>query len=159
MARAYVGIGSNVENRHAAIEQAIARLSALPQTYVRARSRTREYAAVGGPPQGPYLNAVVELVTNQTPPLLLNALAAIEQALGRQRPDAVRWGPRPMDLDLLLYDELILTEPELTVPHPRLHEREFVLEPLVELAPHAYHPVKNCTALALLEQLRAGAAR
>lgn len=159
MARAYVGIGSNLGDRHAAVEQAITRLSALPESYLRARSRTREYAAVGGPPQGPYLNVVVELVTNLTPHLLLNALAAIEQALGRQRPDAVRWGPRPMDLDLLLYDDLILTEPELTIPHPRLHERAFVLEPLVELAPHAYHPVKRCTALALLEQLRAEVAQ
>ena len=159
MARAYVGLGSNVGDRHAAIEQAVTRLSALPETYVHARSRTHEYAAVGGPPQGPYLNAVVELVTTLAPDALLAALLTLEQALGRQRPDAVRWGPRPIDLDLLLYDERIASDPTLTLPHPRLHERRFALEPLVEIAPHAYHPVKQQTALELLDRLRAEAVR
>jgi len=129
-------------------------LKALPDSTVRNVSAVREYAPSGGPPQGPYLNAVVELSTALSPRDLMTRLQDLEASLGRTRP-AVRWGPRTMDLDLLLYGDLIVSEPDLTIPHPRLHERRFVLEPLAEIAPEAYHPVLRCTARDLLQHLGA----
>jgi 2-amino-4-hydroxy-6-hydroxymethyldihydropteridine diphosphokinase len=107
---------------------------------------------VGGPQQGRYLNAAAELKTNLSPQDLLEALLAIERRSGRDR--TVRWGPRTLDLDLLLYDDLVCDEPGLTVPHPRMHERLFVLDPLCEIAPNLTHPVLGRT----VRELRAGLA-
>lgn len=153
MALATIGLGSNVGDRQAHINQALVALAALPASHLEAVATIREYAAVGGPKQPPYLNTVCRVSTTLGPRDLLRQLQAVEAQLGRARPDAVRWGPRPMDLDLLLYDTVILNDPDCTVPHPRLHERAFVLEPLVELDPDAYHPVLRMTACALLEHL------
>lgn len=118
---------------------AIAALASLPKTRLTARSTVRETAAVGLPghdPGGPYLNAVALLSTKLTPRDLLANLHAIERARGRDRAaETSRWMPRTLDLDLLLYGDAVVNEPGLTIPHPRLHQRRFVLEPLAEVAP------------------------
>jgi 2-amino-4-hydroxy-6-hydroxymethyldihydropteridine diphosphokinase len=135
--RAYVGVGANLGDREATIEAAIA---ALPG--VVAVSRLRETEPVGVVAQPWFLNGAVALETELTPRELLETLLAIERSLGRERPDddAARWGPRTIDLDLLLYGDEAVDEPGLTVPHPRLHERRFALEPLVELDPEVAVP-------------------
>jgi 2-amino-4-hydroxy-6-hydroxymethyldihydropteridine diphosphokinase len=113
-------------------------LDGLGDTRVVAASSVYETAAVGGPAQGDYLNQVVALDTSLAPHRLLNALQEIEKSLGRRR--TVRWGPRTLDLDLLLYGESEIDDEELIVPHPRMEERRFVLEPLAELAPELRLP-------------------
>ena len=129
---AFVGLGSNVGDRADEIESAIGEIAALPGTTLVARSslyRSAPLAASGGE----YLNAVVRLRTALAPLALLHALQAIEQAHGRERPFAN--APRTLDLDLLLHDHAALDSAGLTLPHPRLHERAFVLVPLAEIAP------------------------
>lgn len=158
MACTFIGLGSNVGDRQHYLAAALIGLKTLPHTTVRAVSTVREYAPVGGPPQGAYLNAVADVETTLSPEQLLAHLHLLEMALGRDRAGTVRWGPRPIDLDLLLYDQQIMTDPRCTVPHPRLQERLFVLEPLAELAPNVVHPSLGVTIAVLLEQLRAHAA-
>lgn len=139
MSRAFIGIGSNQGDRLALISAAIQLLGLAPGCRVVQVATIIETEPVGGPPQGPFLNTVVELDTTLEPRPLLRQLQAIERQLGRV-PSAQRWGPRPIDLDLLLHEDRLLNEPDLIVPHPRLHERRFVLEPLVQLAPDFVHP-------------------
>lgn len=140
MARVFIGLGSNLGDRLANLSRAAQRLAREPGVRVLRMSPILETEAVGGPPQGPYLNAVLELDTEHDPRALLGLLKAIEQQLGRA-PSAVRWAPRPIDLDLLLYEDRVVEEPDLRIPHPRLHTRWFVLEPLAQLAPGLTHPV------------------
>ena len=117
-----------------------------------ARSSWRETAPIGGPPgQAAFLNGAVKLETPLPPHELLGCLQQIEGELGRRR--AERWGPRPIDLDLLLYDELILTTPELVLPHPRMAWRRFVLEPAAEVAGSMIHPTIRWTLARLLAHL------
>ena len=132
MTRAYVGVGANLGDREATIRAAI---EALPD--VVAVSTLRETEPFGVTGQPPYLNGAVALETELAPRELLDRLLEIERSLGRERrePSQVRWGPRTIDLDLLVYGDATVDEPGLTVPHPRLHERRFVLEPLAELDP------------------------
>jgi 2-amino-4-hydroxy-6-hydroxymethyldihydropteridine diphosphokinase len=125
---AYVGLGANLGDREATIRAAVA---ALPG--VSAVSTLRETDPVGVADQPRFLNGVAALETELTARELLDILLAVERQLGRERRE--RWGPRTIDLDLLLYGDAELDEPGLTVPHPLLHERRFVLEPLAELAP------------------------
>jgi 2-amino-4-hydroxy-6-hydroxymethyldihydropteridine diphosphokinase len=129
---AYVGLGSNLGDRAMEIERAFAELAALPATTLRARSSVYRTAPVdaGG---DDYFNAVAQLRTTLAPLALLHALQAIEQAHGRERPFAN--APRTLDLDLLLHGDAVLAGDALTLPHPRLHERAFVLVPLAEVAP------------------------
>lgn len=132
--RAYVGLGANLGDREATIRAAAARLAEEPGISVVAVSSLRETDPVGPVDQPRFLNGALALETSLTPRELLERLLAIEQELGRTR-DGTRWGPRTLDLDLLLYDDRVIDEPDLVVPHPELAERAFVLEPLVELAP------------------------
>jgi len=158
MARVFIGIGSNEGDRLAFISKAVQALASLSEIRVTQMALISESEPVGGPPQGPYLNTVVELETSLAPSVLLGRLKAIEGQLGRT-PAAQRWAPRPIDLDVLLYDDLVLQDPALTIPHPRMHERRFVLEPLAQLAPQIVHPVLKQPITALLERLPGGVSR
>ena len=120
--------------------------------HVTALSTIVETEPVGGPPQGCYLNCVVEIRTTTAPVELFHALKRIEHAMGRPAQDE-RWGPRVIDLDILLYDDATISTPELTIPHPEMHHRRFVLAPLAQIAPDAVHPSLHQTAGALLAAL------
>lgn len=154
MARVFIGLGSNVGDRQAHLEQARAALAALPGTRLVAFSPVYETDPVGPVEQGPFLNAVAELATSLEPAVLRSALVAIETRAGREPVELrQRWGPRTLDLDLLLYDDQVIDTPELSVPHPRLHERVFVLRPLCDLAPEVVHPTLGVTMRELLERM------
>jgi 2-amino-4-hydroxy-6-hydroxymethyldihydropteridine diphosphokinase len=156
--RAYVALGSNLGDRSAHLAFACNALGRVPRTVLAAVSSSHETDAVGPPPQGRYLNAAAALDTSLTAREFLNALLEIEQTRGRTR-TGQRWGPRTLDLDLLLFGDQILSEPGLTVPHPRLHERLFVLAPLAEIAPDAVVPTLHRSVADLLKSLAgAGAA-
>jgi 2-amino-4-hydroxy-6-hydroxymethyldihydropteridine diphosphokinase len=156
--RAYVGLGSNLGEREAHVEAALEALRATPGISLLETSGLYETAPVGGPPgQGPYLNAVVALGTTLEPRALLARLLEIEHAEGRRR-SGVRGAPRELDLDLLLYDDRCIDEADLVVPHPRLHERGFVLEPLRDVAPDLVHPLLGETVKVLAERVRDPAA-
>lgn len=130
---AYVALGSNLGDRAAHLAAAAAALAALPGTRLLAVSATFETAPVGPAGQQNYFNAAAALSTSLAPLDLLDRLLAIEQANGRVRRE--RWGPRTLDLDLLLHGDSVLDDPRLTLPHPRMLERAFVLAPLADLAP------------------------
>lgn len=147
--RAFVGIGSNVGDRHAYCAEAVARLRGLPETQVLRVSPLVESAPAEGVSGGPFLNGVAELATALTPVDLLRVLQEIESALGRP-PVHPPGTARTIDLDILLYSDRIVREVGLDIPHPRMAERRFVLEPLVAIAPDVRHPVLNLTAADLL---------
>jgi len=157
MVTAYIGIGSNLGDREAHIRAAVAAVGALPETRVTGRAPVIETAPVGGPSQPDYLNTAIAVETAFEPEALLAALAAVEDALGRTR--AERWGPRTVDLDILLYGDRVIETPALTVPHPRMAERLFVLEPLAALAPGAVHPVLLKPIRQLFEECKARCCR
>ena len=146
MTVAYVGLGANLGDRDASIRRAAELVGA------RRVSTVRETEPWGYADQPRFLNAVAELETDEAPRALLDRLLEVERALGRTR-EGPRYGPRTIDLDLLLYGDLELDEPGLTVPHPRLHERLFVLEPLAELAPELVVPGRG-PLKALLSRLQ-----
>jgi 2-amino-4-hydroxy-6-hydroxymethyldihydropteridine diphosphokinase len=135
VARAFVGLGSNLGDRESTLRAAVGRLRGLAGTEVRGVSRFRDTEPVGYLDQPRFLNGAVELETALSPQALLAALLELERAFGRDRAASPPQGPRTLDLDLLLYGEDTIAEPGLEVPHPRLHERRFVLEPLAELDP------------------------
>lgn len=135
MPRAYVGLGANLGDREATIRRAVELLGAEPGIEVIAVSCLRETDPVGYVDQPRFLNGAAALETELLPRELLGRLLAIERLLGRERGDGPRFGPRTIDLDLLLYGDEVVDEPALTVPHPRLAERRFALEPLHELDP------------------------
>jgi 2-amino-4-hydroxy-6-hydroxymethyldihydropteridine diphosphokinase len=132
--RAYVGLGSNLGAREESLRLAVELLDAEPGVRVVAVSGFRETEPVGDVDQPPFVNAACALETELAPRELLDRLLAIERELGRRR-DGPRFGPRTIDLDLLLYNGVTQDDPELTLPHPRLAERRFALEPLAELEP------------------------
>ncbi len=153
MTTAYIALGSNLGDRGDYLERALAALRQTEGVEVTCVSSVYETRPVGGPPgQGAYLNAVAELRTSREVHDLLNVLLTIEQGLGRVRQE--RDGPRTIDLDLLFYDDLIHADECVTVPHPRLHERLFVLQPLAQLAPGLLHPTLKRTIADLLAQLQ-----
>ena len=136
--RAFLGLGSNIGDRRATLQAAVA---ALPDLV--AVSPVYETEPVGGPEQDSFYNIVVELATERTPRQLLEVCRELETAAGRVR--EVRWGPRTLDVDVLMVGDLTVDEDDLTVPHPRMHERNFVMAPLLDLYPEAdvpgYDPV------------------
>jgi len=151
-ATAYIGLGANLGRRRETLRAALDDLDRHEGVRVVRTSALLETEPVGGPPgQPPYLNAAAELRTTLEPHELLRLLQQIENAFGRTR--EVRWGPRTLDLDLLLYEGRVIDTPALQVPHPRMHERRFVLEPLCQIAPEAVHPVLGKTVRQLLEGL------
>jgi len=155
MAIACLGLGSNLGDRRARIDAALAALRADPAVRSVVASDPVETDPVGGPPgQGRFLNAAARIETDLAPHDLLAVLKRIERDLGRAE-GGPRWGPRTIDLDLLLYDDLRLETADLVVPHPRFRERRFVLEPLAEVAPDAVDPVTGLTVRALLARLDA----
>lgn len=134
MTRAYVGLGANLGDRERTLACAIELLGDADGVEVVAVSKLRETDPVGVLDQPRFLNGAVALETMLSPRELLDTLLAVERELGRTR-GGERWGPRTIDLDLLVYGDLVIHEPGLRVPHPRLHERRFALEPLAELDP------------------------
>ncbi len=139
MSRAYIGLGSNLGDRAALLASALVRLRSLGT--VIAASALYETAPWGKVDQPHFLNAACVLETGLEPRALLAELGRIERELGRDRAREERWGPRAIDLDLLLYDERVVREGGLALPHPGLHERPFALVPLAEIAPEARHPL------------------
>jgi 2-amino-4-hydroxy-6-hydroxymethyldihydropteridine diphosphokinase len=139
MTRVYIAIGGNLGDRRANLERAIERLRADPDIDIIAVSSLRETEPVGYVDQPRFLNGALAAETPLGVRELLDRLLAVERALGRER-SGPRFGPRTVDLDLLLYGDETIDEPGLTVPHPRLAERRFVLEPLAELAPDLVLP-------------------
>jgi 2-amino-4-hydroxy-6-hydroxymethyldihydropteridine diphosphokinase len=143
--RAYVGLGANLGAREAVLRRAVALLDAREDVVVVATSQLRETDPVGFLDQPRFLNGAVVLDTELAPHELLAVLLEVERELGRVR-DGVRNGPRAIDLDLLLYDEVTMDEPDLTLPHPRLHERRFALEPLADIDPELCVPGRGTVA-------------
>ena len=137
--RVVIGIGANLGDRLATMREAVGRIEQVAP--LRGRSRVYETAPVGKTDQPTFLNAAIAVDCALSPVALLDALLAIERDLGRIRSDdAVRWGPRTIDLDVLWIENLVVDDPRLTVPHPRLAERAFALVPLLEVAPGAVDP-------------------
>jgi 2-amino-4-hydroxy-6-hydroxymethyldihydropteridine diphosphokinase len=153
MVRAFVGLGSNLGERQETLKAAIGRLRGLPEVEVKQVSSFRDTDPVGYVDQPRFLNGAVEIETDMSARALLGALLELERAFGRDRSTAPPHGPRTLDLDLLLYGDATIDEPLLKVPHPRLHERGFVLEPLAELDPDLEVPGQGAvqTLLARLD--------
>ena len=131
--RAFLALGSNLGDRLAYLQLGVDSLARLPGVALVAVSRVYETAPVGGPPQGAYLNAVVAIDTSLDPAALLHQCQRVEEIAARER--AERWGPRTLDVDVLLVDGTRVDSPDLTIPHPRMWERGFVLAPLRDVAP------------------------
>ncbi len=147
----YLGLGSNLGDRHAVLDHAIARLAESGFRNLRQSSRY-ETAPMGFLDQPWFLNMVAEAETDFSPRAALRHARAIERALGRKR--TFKNGPRIIDIDLLLYDDLIYDHPRLVIPHPRMCERRFVLDPLVELGPELVHPVTKVRFAEILNSLK-----
>ena len=144
--RTYIGLGGNLGDVSATLASAFDALDAMPQTRLFARSSIYRSPAWGMTDQPAFLNAVAALDTALEPAALLAELLRIERAAGRERVGEIRWGPRTLDLDLLLYADAVIERPGLRVPHPHLHERAFVLLPLAEIAPDAIVPGRGRVA-------------
>ena len=152
MARCLIGCGSNQGKRREQLDRAIELLRYMPGVTLLAVSRPRKTRPIGGPPgQSPFLNGACLIETDLGPRDVLGMLTAIENTLHRERGE--RWAARTIDLDVLLYDDLVIDSPELTVPHPRMSTRRFVLEPCAEIAPAALHPLSGCTVKDLLDNI------
>jgi len=151
---AYIALGSNLGKRAETLATALAMLDERQGISVLRLSKMVQTAPVGGPDgQGDYLNAAAKIETFLSPMELLGVLQDIERKLGRDRLSEERWGERTCDLDILLIGDLVMDTPELTIPHPRMHQRKFVLGPLYEIACDAVHPIFNKTVRQLLAEL------
>ena len=150
MTLAAIGLGANLGDAAATLREAIAELARLPRTELLRASRLYRTPAWGVTEQPDFINAVALVETALPPRDLLDALLAIERSFGRTRLDGERWGPRTLDLDLLLYGDAVIDAPGLRVPHPHLHERAFALLPLLEIWPDVAIPgvasVRDCAA-------------
>lgn len=151
-----IALGANLGNCLQTLQAALEMLRAHPKINLLRIAGFQQTAPVGGPAnQPPYLNSAATLETSLSPAELLRELNKIETALGRDRAKEERFGPRTCDLDILLFDEQKIDTPELTIPHPRMHERQFVLCPLSEIAPDAIHCTTGKTIAQLLADLEA----
>jgi 2-amino-4-hydroxy-6-hydroxymethyldihydropteridine diphosphokinase len=149
---AYIALGSNIEPRGKYIQRALNLIDEHPDMTVDAVSSVYETQPEGGPAdQEEYLNAVARIKTTLSPENLLVALQAIEKELARKR--EFHWGPRTIDLDILLYGQEIVSSDTLIIPHPLMHERRFVMQPLAQIAPHVMHPILMMSAQTILESL------
>lgn len=149
--RCFVALGSNMGDKKGYLDGAVEALKADPCIRVKRASTYLVTAPYGGVEQEDFLNGAVELEALYTPEELLEVLHTIEQAAKRER--LVHWGPRTLDLDILFYDDLVQDDPVLTLPHPDMHNRDFVLRPMAELAPHFMHPLFQRTMAQLLDAL------
>jgi len=147
----FVALGSNVGDREYYVSKAIELLGGESEISIIKQSTMLETEPVGPINQGMFLNAVIEITTALSPKALLRVCLKIEEKLGRVR--TKRWGPRTIDLDIVLFGNKIIHMPNLTIPHPELMNRSFVLVPLVEIAPDAVHPVTSCTAAEMLDSM------
>ena len=150
--KAYIGIGSNMGNKEENLKSAIKYVNDSENIEVTKESSFMLTKPWGYTDQDDFLNCVIEVETILEPEELMDVLLNIEEMLKRER--IVRWGPRTIDLDILLYDDLITNNEKVIIPHPRMHEREFVLRPLNEIAPYFMHPVLNKRIYSLLEEIQ-----
>ncbi|OGC05206.1 2-amino-4-hydroxy-6-hydroxymethyldihydropteridine diphosphokinase [candidate division WOR-1 bacterium RIFOXYA12_FULL_43_27] len=148
--RVFLALGSNVGDREEYIEQAVFLISKIKGVEVLKRSTNHETEPEGDTDQPSFINAALEIKTELPPQKLLNEFTTIENALGRER--ETEWGPRTIDIDLLFYGKMIVSEDNLQIPHPLIHERTFVLEPMKEIAPEFTHPVLEKTIEELFEE-------
>lgn len=151
--RAYIGLGSNLGDRRANVEEAIGRIAALPGTRVVRSSSLYESEPLGDAKTW-FVNAAIEIDTELAADALLKRLLAIEETMGRKRVKGKKWGSRIIDLDILLFDQEVIDRKSLKVPHPELHKRRFVLLPLAELVPHVVHPQLGQSISALLATVK-----
>lgn len=152
MTKVYAGIGSNLGNKRENILSAIDRIDACDGICVKEKSGFYNTTPAGGPPQPDYVNCVIGLETEIEPQTLLEVFKKIEIELGRK--PGMRWGPRVVDLDIILFGDRIVNDHNLKIPHERMHERAFVLEPLSEISPDTKHPVSGTSISELLEKLK-----
>lgn len=148
----YIGIGSNLGNKRENYLEALERIAKIPKTRIIKESSVYESQPHGDAKEW-YINGVIEIETEVKPELLLNKFKNIERAMGRKKVRK-KWGARIIDLDLLLYDSLVLNKKNLKIPHPEMHQRKFVLIPLSELAPQVIHPVLSASISELLVSVK-----
>jgi 2-amino-4-hydroxy-6-hydroxymethyldihydropteridine diphosphokinase len=147
----FLGLGSNLGKRSEFIADAINRIAQLPDTELLKKSSELETRPVGYLQQPDFINCVIKLKTDLNPEELLQAISVSENEMGRKR--EIHWGPRNIDIDILLYNNKIIDLPHLSIPHKELHKRMFVLKPLMEIEPELLHPVLNKTIKELKEEL------
>ena len=154
MQEVYLGLGSNLGDREAMLRGALDAIDAMPGTCMVKASPMYETAPMGPQNQGPYMNMAAKITTSLSPSALIAALQQVEAGLGRVAPEHRRhWGPRQIDIDVLLIGDAVIDEPGLTVPHPGLQDRWFVLKPLADLAPDVIHPILRQPIVELLAQV------
>jgi 2-amino-4-hydroxy-6-hydroxymethyldihydropteridine diphosphokinase len=150
MALAYISLGSNLGDREENIKNAVTEINNLRKTTVLAVSVNYETDPVGYTEQGKFINAVIKIDTGLKPEELLTEFQTAERKLGRT--ETIKWGPRIIDIDILIYENLIIDTDNLRIPHPLMHERYFVMKPLSEIAPEEIHPILNKTFKSIYEE-------